>query len=172
MLAHDVHALVAGQQVPLARLDERVDEEVLRVLRADLEARLLGVLGLLRHREVRVGRRRPAHEPGLGEDDVELVDRVERGGLGEEHEVGVAARAHERERPQEVVGGEVLARRQDLLLVGRPLPRVQAAPGRVDLEERVLDELSAWHVDCSVNYGGRPCGWPSSHRTRGPTRAG
>ena len=62
--------------------------------------------------EERVRLRAPLHEPALAEHDVELVDAVEVLGLGDEHEVGVAAGADEREALQEMVGAEVLARRR------------------------------------------------------------
>ena len=42
--------------------------------------------------------------------------------------------------------GEVLARRHELALVLLPAPRVQPAPGRVDLQEGVLDEMTRAHA--------------------------
>ena len=84
----------------------------------------------------------PAHQPALTEHDVEVVDVREPGAGGPEHEVGVAARADEREGAQEAVGGEVLAGGRELVLVRLPLRGGQAPPGRVDLQERELDEVA------------------------------
>ncbi len=49
-----------SQPVPLARLHERVDEQVLARARRGPRARLVGVLRRLGHRQERVGRRRPS----------------------------------------------------------------------------------------------------------------
>jgi hypothetical protein len=48
---------------------------------------------------------------------VELVDAVEVLGLGDQQQLGVAARAEEREGLQQVPVGEVLAGGQELALV-------------------------------------------------------
>ena len=64
---------------------------------------------------------------------MELVDAVEVLGLREQHQVGVAARADEAERPQQVVLGEVLAGGGELALVGRALVAVEPPPGGVEL---------------------------------------
>ena len=145
VLLHDPPAFLRIEPVPLAGLDEGIDEEVLRVGGADLEARLVGVLRRLRHGEEGVGDRAPLHQAALGEDHVELVDALQVRGLREQHQVGVAARAHGRERPQQALGREVLAGGGELPLVGRALLVGQAAPGRVDLEERVLDDMAFGH---------------------------
>jgi hypothetical protein len=76
---------------------------------------------------------------------VELVDPLQVGRLAEQHEIGVTARAHGGERPQQALGGEVLAGGDELALVGGPLLVGQAAPRRVGLQERVLDELTLGH---------------------------
>ena len=89
---------------------------------------------------------RPLHQPALGEHDVELVDAIEVLGLGEQHQLGVAARADQREALQQVAVGEVLAGGDELALVLLALLGVQAAPGRVELEERVLDEVARAHL--------------------------
>ena len=89
---------------------------------------------------------RPLHQPALRQHDVELVDAVEVLGLGEQHQLGVAARADERERLQQVPVGEVLARGHQLALVLRAALGVQPPPGRVDLQERVLDEVTSAHA--------------------------
>ncbi len=89
---------------------------------------------------------RPLHQPALRQHDVELVDAVEVLGLGEQHQLGVAARADERERLQQVPVGEVLAGGHQLALVLRATLGVQPPPRRVDLEERVLDEVTSAHV--------------------------
>jgi hypothetical protein len=76
---------------------------------------------------------------------VELVDPLQVRRLGEQHQVGVAARADGRERPQQPLGGEVLAGGEELALVGGALVVLQAPPGGVHLEERVLDEVTLGH---------------------------
>ena len=85
------------------------------------------------------------HQAALGEHDVQLVDALQVGGLREQHQVGVAARAHQREGPQQAVGAEVLAGRDELALVAGALLRVEAPPGGIDLQERVFDELTLSH---------------------------
>ena len=76
---------------------------------------------------------------------MELVDPLEVLGLAEQHQIRVAAGPHERERPQQVPVGEVLAGGDELALVrGAPLV-VEPAPGRIDLQEGVLDEMPYRH---------------------------
>ena len=72
------------------------------------------------------------HQPALEQHDVELVDAVEVLGLGDEQQLGVAARADERERLQQVAVREVLAGGEELALVlGAHVRRPGAAtPGR------------------------------------------
>ena len=151
----------AGSRVPLARLDERVDEQVLGVGGADLQARLVGVLRRLGHRQVGVRRLAPLHQAALREHDVELVDALEVRRLGEQHQVGVPARADERERAQQALGREVLAGGEELALVGaRARSSSQPAPGRIDLQERVLDEVTLGHCRSTVSEGPRRWGCP------------
>ena len=107
---------------------------------ADLEARLLGVLRGLGHRQERVRDRAPLHQAALGQHDVELVDPLEVLGLAEDHQVGVAAGPDERERAQQVAVGEVLAGRDELALVGGAALVVEPPPGGIDLQKGVLDE--------------------------------
>ena len=76
---------------------------------------------------------------------MELVDALEVRGLREQHQVGVAAGADRGERPQQALGREVLAGGGELALVGRALLVGQAAPGRIDLQEGVLDDVSLGH---------------------------
>ncbi len=122
VIGHDPPALLERQPVPLALLVERVDEEVLAVRDADLRPRLGVRVGRgLGHREVGVRRLGPAGEAALGEDDVEGVQVLEDRALAEQHQVDVAAGADRRIRSQRAVLGEVLAGRQELGLVGRPL---------------------------------------------------
>ena len=75
---------------------------------------------------------RPLHQPALREHDVELVDPLEVLGLGDQQQLGVAARADEREGLQQVAVGEVLAGRHELALVLLALLAGQAGarPGR------------------------------------------
>ena len=110
VLLHDPPALLGIERVPGAGLDEGVDEEVLRVRGADLQARLVGVLRGLRHREVRVRDLRPLHEPALREHDVELVDAIEVLRLREQHEIG-SRRACRRSRTR-AAGGRRRSRRR------------------------------------------------------------
>ena len=121
---------------------------------ADLEAGLVGVLGRLGHRQVGVRRLAPVHEAALGEHHVQLVDAVEVRGLGEQHQVRVAAGADQREGPQEALGAEVLAGRDELALVPRALLSVQPPPRRIDLQERVFDELAVGHRTLKSIRGG------------------
>ena len=55
------------------------------------------------------------------------------------------ARTHQREALQQVVGPEVLAGGQELLLVLCALGLRQPAPGRIELQERVLHEVTVGH---------------------------
>ena len=142
---HDPPALVGRQRVPLARLHERVDEHVLAAKAARHRALVFGVLRALAHAQKRVRDLRPLHQAALREHDVELVDAVEVLGLGEQHQLGVAARADEREALQHVPVGEVLAGGHQLALVLCALLGVQPPPGWVDLQERVLDEVARAH---------------------------
>ena len=64
--------------------------------------------------------------PACAQHDVELVDAIEVLGLGDEHDLGVAAGAHEAEGLQQMVGAEVLAGGEELLLVAR---RARRRPG-------------------------------------------
>jgi hypothetical protein len=77
--------------------------------------------------------RAPLHQPALREHDVELVDALEVRRLRQQHQVAVPARADGRERPQQPLGGEVLAGGDELALVGRARLGVEPAPGRIDL---------------------------------------
>ena len=63
-------------------------------------------------------------------------------GPAQQHQIRVAARADERKGAEEAVGREVVAGRHELALVPRALVCGQAPPGRVDLQERELDEVS------------------------------
>jgi hypothetical protein len=99
---------------------------------------------------------------------VEVVDRLQVHRLREQHQVGVAARADEAERAEQVVLGEVGAGRGELALVLRALLRILAAPGRIELQERVLDDVAAGHFQKdSAAVRCDTCGSPSSLRIRG-----
>ena len=88
---------------------------------------------------------------------MELVDALEVLGLGDQQQLGVAARADEREALQQVPVGEVLAGGDELALVLLAPLAVQPPPGRVDLQERVLDEMPAAHgVDYRIRRGAPP----------------
>ena len=146
VVAHDAHALVVAEPVPLALLPHWIDDQETVVGRARRERlRLVRVDGLLRHREVRVGDLAPAHQPALIEDDVQLVDRVEVWRGGAHQQVAVAAQADQAVRAQVVVLREVVARGGELALVLRALERVAPAPRGIDLDERVLDERALRH---------------------------
>ena len=104
----------------------------------------------LRMPEERVRDRAPGEQPALLQDDVQLVDPLEVLGLGDEQHVGVPAGADGRERLQEMVLAEVLAGGEHLALVRRAFLRVEAPPGGVDLQERVLDEVPVRHSGVSI----------------------
>jgi hypothetical protein len=73
---------------------------------------------------------------------VEFVDPLEVLGLTQQHQVGIAARADERERSKQVSVGEILTRRDELALVSGAAILVEPAPGGIDVEERVFDEMA------------------------------
>src|SRR4051812_9466619 len=81
VLLHDPPALLRIEPVPGARLDERVDEEVLALEAPRHRALLVAVLRRLAQAQERVGLGGPLHQAALGQDDVELVDAVEVLGL-------------------------------------------------------------------------------------------
>ena len=69
---------------------------------------------------------------------MEGVDVLEHRALGEQHQVGVAARADGRVGAQAAVGGEVLAGGEELPFILRPRLGVATLPGGVELEEGEL----------------------------------
>ena len=142
---HDPPALVGRQRVPLARLHERVHEHVPAPECPRDRALVLRVFGALPHAQERVGDLRPLHQAALREHDVELVDAVEVLCLGDQQELGVSARTHERERLEQMAVGEVLARGHELALVPLALLVIEAAPRRVELQKRVLHEVPRAH---------------------------
>ena len=75
------------------------------------------------------------------------MDVIEVAGLRQQHQVAVPAGADQREGPQQVPVDlrEVLAGGQELALVAAPLLHVEPPPGRIDLEEGVLDEVAFGH---------------------------
>ncbi len=74
------------------------------------------------------------------------MDAVEVLGLRQQHQLGVAARADQRERLQQVTVGEVLAGGDQLALVLCALLGVEPPPGGVELDEAVLDEMPSAHA--------------------------
>ena len=76
---------------------------------------------------------------------MELVDPVEVLGLAEQQQVRVPARADQREGPQQMAVGEVLAGSRELALVRGALLGVEPAPGGIHLQERVFHEVPAGH---------------------------
>ena len=78
---------------------------------------------------------------------MELVDPLQVLRLGEQHQVGVAPRPHQRERPQEVILGEVGAGGGEFALVPGALGGIEPAPGRIDPQECVLDEMALRHAN-------------------------
>src|SRR4051794_41879567 len=98
------------------------------------------------------------------------MDVLERRALAEQHQIRVAPGADRRIRSQRAVLGEVLAGRQELGLVGRPLLGGPSAPGGVELEERELDERAAGH-ETKVN-GGWGGGRGGAGRPGAPRRGG
>ena len=83
---------------------------------------------------------------------MELVNPLQVLGLAEQHQVGIAARAHQREGPQQVTVGEILAGCGEFPLVGGAAIVVQPAPGRVHLQERVLDEVPDGHARAMIGH--------------------
>ena len=79
-----------------------------------------------------------AHQAALVQQHVQLVDRLERARDRTDHEVGVAARAHQRVGAQVVLLAERAASGRKLALVGRPLLARAPAPGRIHLEKGVF----------------------------------
>ena len=73
------------------------------------------------------------------------MDAVEVLRLGDQQQLGVAARADEREALQQVPVGEVLAGGHELALVLRALLVLEPPPRGVELQERVLDEVARAH---------------------------
>ena len=146
VLGHHPAALLERQPVPLALLVERVDDAVLALGGADLGPRLRVRVGRgLGHRQVGVGDRHPLRQPALGEDDVEGVDVVEHRALGEQHQVGVAARADGRVGAQAAVDGVVLAGGEELPFILRPRLGVATLPGGIELEEGELGKRAIGH---------------------------
>ena len=104
---------------------------------------------------------------------MQLVDPVEVLRLGDQQQLGVAARAHERERLQQVPVGEVLAGGVELALVLRALLVREPSPGGVELQERVLDEVPRAHRPIIASPAARPrlpavaraAAWPESPPT-------
>ena len=100
MLVHHLLPLLDGQRVPLARLDERIDEQVLRLPRHDVEA-VFDVFGVilvyvhraLGHREERLRHVEVATERRRVQARGHLLKRVERVADAPEHEVHVRAEA-------------------------------------------------------------------------------
>ncbi len=82
----------------------------------------------------------------MRQHDVELVDAIEVLGLHDQHQLGVRARTYEREALQQVVGPEVVAGGQELLLVLCALGLRQPPPGGIELQERVLHEVTVGHM--------------------------
>ena len=76
---------------------------------------------------------------------MELVDPLEVLGLAQQHQVSVPARPNEREGAEQVTVGEVLAGGDEFALVLGAAFLVQPAPGRVDFQEGVFDEMSYRH---------------------------
>ena len=64
--------------------------------------------------------------------------------LAEQHQVGVAAGADQREGPQQMAVGEIGARGHELPLVGGALLVLETPPGRVNLQKGVFDEMAYW----------------------------
>ena len=90
---------------------------------------------------------------------MELVDPLQVLGLAEQQQVSVAAGADEREGSEQVAVGEILAGGGEFALVcGAPFV-VEPAPGRIDLQKGVFDELAGRHSQTMIgdrNPGAEP----------------
>ena len=113
---------------------------------------------------------------------MELVDPLEVLGLGEQHQLGVAAGADQREALQQMSVGEVLAGGHELELVlfalARGSRRRQAGSTFRKVYLTKWRELMGAIIAAAAPAVGlprrikcRPCGSRSSRRTRGPTPA-
>ena len=76
---------------------------------------------------------------------MEGVDVLEHRALGEQHQVGVAARADRGVGAQAAVEGVVLAGGEELPFILRPRLGVAALPGGIELEERELGKRAICH---------------------------
>ena len=82
---------------------------------------------------------------------MELVDAVEVLGLGDQQQLGVAARADQREGLQQVAVGEVLAGGQELALVLRALPPLSRRHAGSSLRNVYLTKWrSPWAIIAAV----------------------
>src|SRR5207247_8178226 len=102
VLVHHPLALRLGKRVPGERLDERIDEEVVRRARPNNEPLFVRLIGngwklvdrAPCHRQVAVGNREIAAETGAVESGLELDEGVQIFGDLPEQEVTVAANAY------------------------------------------------------------------------------
>ena len=170
MLVHHPLALRLGQRVPGARLDERIDEEVLRRARPNNEPLFVRLIGngwklvdrAPCHRQVAVGNREIAAEIGAVESGLELDEGVQIFGDLPQQEVTVAANAYQAIGPQQQPAMVALERLAELDL-GRCLPLGrEPSPGGIELVEGVPDDLAPFRRG-SLTHGSnvtrpqRPC---------------
>jgi hypothetical protein len=76
---------------------------------------------------------------------VKLVNPIQILGLTEQQQVGIATRADERERAQQMAVGEILAGSDEFPLVTGSLLGIKPSPCRIDLQEGVLNEMPSGH---------------------------
>ena len=150
VLVHDPLALGHRQQVPVPRLDERVDEEERPLSRDDpqpppllsLVHVLLDVLRVLRHGEVGVVDVEEAAEARVVDVGGHLLERLEVVADPPEHEVDPGLHPHRRvgeDHHRALVAADDVGELAPRLLL---LLRRQRAKGAVDAEEDEVDELA------------------------------
>ena len=115
------------------------------------EALLVGVLRALAHPEERVRAACPLHQPALRQHDVELVDASRFSASATSMRSASPRVPTRRERLQQMVGRRSPRRRRanSRLCAARSVG-VEAPPGGVDLQERVLDEVPVRHSGVSI----------------------
>src|SRR4051794_15409595 len=144
VLLEHVAPLLVGQQVPLVGAHEGIDADVATRLllgqeRRDVAAVELGraVQRHLRPDRLEVPAQRGAAEPGVG-----LLQRLRRLGVPPDHQVGVGPQTRDVVDPadDDVLAGQFLEQRRDLVRGGGPLVVAERAGQLEHRPHRVADE--------------------------------